>query len=172
LFSAGNDGRVLAWTIRDREPEPESLEVLAQHTGAVTALAVARDAVVSAGRDAALIRSGLGARAATTLRDEAKALALTDDGWLYAVTRTGAAVRWTDGAASVEIEHGARGVAALPASRIAVALDDGAIVIRTVQPRSLAELAATLAHATSYALPETADSPVAEAVPRARGADQ
>jgi WD40 repeat protein/predicted Ser/Thr protein kinase len=148
LLSAGNDGRVLAWALRDGAPDPQSMQVLAQHTGQVTAFAVAGDAVVSAGHDAKLIRG----RATVTIPDEAKALALGDDGTVYAVTPTGAAIRWADGV-GVEIEHGARGVIALPGSRVALALDDGAVVIRSLAPHVLDDLAAALARATSFALP-------------------
>jgi len=149
LISAGNDGRVLAWTMRDGTPDPHSLAVLARHTGAVTALAVTRDAVVSAGHDLSLIRGA----DTTRLPDEAKALALGDDGTVYAVTRNGAAARWRSGAAAVEIEHGACTVIGLPDSRIALALDDGAVVLRVPTTRPLAELSAAIARATTYVLP-------------------
>jgi WD40 repeat protein len=160
LISAGNDGRVLAWTLRNGAPDPHSLAVLARHTGAITALAVTRDAVVSAGRDRSLIR-GLDT---AHLPDEAKALALGDDGAVYAVTRNGAAVRWRSGTAAVELEHGARAVISLPDSRIALALDDGAVVLRVPNARPLAELSATIARATTYVLPETAERPTTGAL--------
>ena len=149
LISAGNDGRVLAWSMHDGAPDPHSLAVLARHTGAVTALAVTRDAVVSAGHDLSLIRGPDTAR----LPDEAKALALADDGTVYAVTRNGAAARWRSGPAAVEIEHGARTVIGLPDSRIALALDDGAVVLRVPTTRPLADLSAAIAGATTYVLP-------------------
>jgi hypothetical protein len=151
---------VLAWTLRNGAPDPHSLAVLARHTGAITALAVTRDAVVSAGRDRSLIR-GLDT---AHLPDEAKALALGDDGAVYAVTRNGAAVRWRSGTAAVELEHGARAVISLPDSRIALALDDGAVVLRVPNARPLAELSATIARATTYVLPETAERPTTGAL--------
>ena len=156
LIAAGNDGRVLAWAIANGAPDPASRAVIAQHTGAVTALAVGRDAIASAGHDATIVRATAGATQTAAIADEAKALAIGDDGGVYAVTRTGAAVSWAAGAdaADLEIEHGARGAIGLPASRIALALDDGAIVVRAPAPRTLGELAAMIAHATSFKLPE------------------
>src|SRR5207249_1380344 len=57
LVTAGNDGQVLAWPVAGGAVAPQSLRVVAKHTGAVTALAVERDWIASAGRDATISRA-------------------------------------------------------------------------------------------------------------------
>ena len=57
LIVAGNDGAVFQWRVRDGAVDASSRAILAQHTGAVTALAVTDEYVVSAGRDLAVVRS-------------------------------------------------------------------------------------------------------------------
>jgi hypothetical protein len=128
--------------------------VLAHHTGAVTALALAGDAVVSAGRDATLARAHLGGGRgdSTTIPMAAIALAVDDDGTVHAVTRSGAAVRWgAAGKAVVEIDHGMRdGVHVPGSSRWIEAHDDGTFVVAESRPRSLAALRDTIAASTGF----------------------
>ena len=51
------------------------------------------------------------------------------------------------------IDHGAHIGVALPGGRLAVALDDGAVVIEALGPHALDRLTAALGRATSYRLP-------------------
>jgi len=159
VVAAGNDGAVLAWPLRDGAVDATARKVVAQHTGAVTALAVSDTAIVSAGRDATIARARVvgktpSAADTTTLPASAIALSLTGDGALHAVTRTGAAVRWSPGAPPVvEIDHGLRGGVGIPgAPRWVQAFDDGTYVIADTRTRSLDELRAVVDGATTFQL--------------------
>jgi WD40 repeat protein/predicted Ser/Thr protein kinase len=147
VVTAGNDGQVLAWLAGARR-------LVAQHTGAVTALAVTRTWIVSAGRDATIARAPRagGAAESVELGSAAVALAVEDDGTVHAVTRAGEVVRWGRGDAIVEIEHGALGALALTAGRWIVAFDDGALVVQALRARSYGELQNSVAASTTYSL--------------------
>jgi hypothetical protein len=83
----------------------------------------------------------------------ASAIAFDAAGDIQAVTRTGAVVHATAGAVAVVIDHGAAlGMAVYP-DRLAIALDDGAIVIERLGPHTLAQLTSVLVRATTYRLP-------------------
>ncbi|MGE5185750.1 MAG: WD40 repeat domain-containing protein, partial [Acidobacteriota bacterium] len=158
LVSAGNDGAVLAWRVAGGSVDAGSRRVIAQHTGAVSALALARGWIASAGRDAMVVRVPTGAARlpeVTRLAAAATRLAIDDDGTVHAITRTGAAVCWPrGGAATVDIDHGLRDAARLPdrASWLE-ALDDGTLVISSLSSRSFSELRGALARATTFRLP-------------------
>jgi WD40 repeat protein/predicted Ser/Thr protein kinase len=162
LVAAGNDGAVLAWNVRAGAVDATSRHVLARHVGAVTALAFEPRGrwIASAGRDAVVIRARLDASTpaeSATLPASAIALAVDDDGGVHAVIRTGAAVRWSIGAAPVvEIDHGVRDGVRLPDSRRwAIAFDDGPIVLDALAAPPIEELPGALARATSYVLPRS-----------------
>jgi hypothetical protein len=102
LISAGNDGAVFAWTrfdpTRPTNIDPASRTVIAHHTGAVTALAVAPEHVASAGRDALVIVDGT----PTKLDAAATSLVFDDARTVHAVTRAGSLFRGSE----IEIEQG------------------------------------------------------------------
>jgi WD40 repeat protein len=159
VVAAGNDGTILAWPLRGVAVDAPARKVVAQHTGAVTALAVTDTAIASAGRDATIARArivdGIPAAAeTTTIPASAIALALAADGALHAVTRIGAAVRWSpDAPPIVEIDHGLRDGIGIPGSpRWVQAFDDGTYVIADTRTRSLDELRAALDAATTFQL--------------------
>jgi len=153
---AGNDGAVIAWSVRDGVVDAPSQRVLAQHTGAVTALAFDPGGrwLASAGRDARVVRSERGGTTVEViLPAAATALALDDAGGIHAVTRAGAVVRWAAGAPVIEIDHGARAAVRLPGEdRWALALDDGAVFVGDLGARDLRALAEKVVRATSYRL--------------------
>ena len=167
LFAGDDDGLVLGWRVVDGRAVPASREVLARHGGAVSAMTVARDGKVLAisALDKQLTRVDLATSRAerTAFGDVAAALAFDARDELYAVTRTGALLRATAAGSSALIDHGATAGVAIPPGRLAVALDDGAIVISPLLPRSFAELRAQLAAATRYQLPEAGAADAAEA---------
>ena len=159
VIAAGNDGAILTWHLRGDQVDPTSRMTVAQHTGAVTALAVTDTAIASAGRDAKLVRArivnGVAEPAETaSLAMAVTALALAPDGTLRAVTRTGAGVRWSVGAAPfVEIDHGLRDGASLPRTADWVeAFEDGTLVISDTRQHSLDELRAVVTHATNVSV--------------------
>lgn len=160
LASGSNDGSVLMWTVRGGVVDPASQVVVTRHTGAVSALAFdpAGRALASAGRDTALVRSELGGGAVLTARTThlhaaAVALAFDGGGTLHAVTRAGAVERWSTGAPAVEIEHGVRdGVSVTAIRRWALAHEDGAVVLSSLEARGLPDLVETLGRVTSYTL--------------------
>jgi eukaryotic-like serine/threonine-protein kinase len=160
LFAGDDDGMVVSWRLDGLRPLPGSRATLAQHGGAISAMAVARDGRVLAtsGLDKAMtvvdLRSG---RATTTpFGDVASALAFDAKDGLYAVTRAGALARATQSGSALLIEHGATAGAAIPPGKLAVALGDGAILIAPLVPRSFAALVETLTAATTYRLPTAA----------------
>jgi hypothetical protein len=57
------------------------------------------------------------------------------------------------GSFATVVDHGARAGTAIAASRLAVALDDGAIVIETLGPHTLDQLTAVVARATTLRAP-------------------
>ncbi len=159
LASAGNDGVVYAWRVTNGAVDPGSRMIVARHTGAVTALAVTAGWIASAGRDVVITRAkvsagSVGASETATIPAAATRLVLEDDGDLRAVTRAGGVIRWSLGSpAVVESEHGARDAVRLADhGRWLEAFDDGALVAGSLHARSLAELRATLARATTYTL--------------------
>ncbi len=161
LFAGDDDGAVMSWRLDGVRPLPGTRTKLAQHGGAISAMAVARDGRVLAtsSLDKAMTLVDLtSARATTTpFGDVASALAFDAKDGLYAVTRAGALARATDRGSAVLIDHGATAGAAVPPSKLAVALGDGAILIAPLVPRTFAALVATLGTATTYRLPgETA----------------
>ena len=160
LASAGNDGIVYAWRVTNGAVDAGSRVIVARHTGAVTALALTGGWIASAGRDVVISRSKVsagtvGPAETTTLPAAATRLVLEDDGDLRAVTRAGGVIRWSIGSpAVVESEHGARDAVRLADhGRWLEAFEDGALVAGSLHARSLDELRATLARATTYALP-------------------
>ena len=157
LVSAGNDGAVLGWRVAGGVVDPASRRVIAQHTGAVSALALARGWIATAGRDAVLVRvptDGSALPDVTRIAAAAMRVAIDDDGTLHAITRTGAAVRWRRGQPPVmDVDHGVRDAARL-SDRAAwlEAFDDGTLVLETLSTRSFDELRAAVSRATSYRL--------------------
>jgi WD40 repeat protein/predicted Ser/Thr protein kinase len=151
VVAAGNDGNVLAWTMGSHDNHMTSV---ARHAGAVVGLSVDRRGIVSAGRDGVVIDTPWsGAPASATLPNAAIAVAVSGDGTVHAVTRTGAVVRWHRGAAPVtEIEHGVRDAALGPDGRWILAYDDATILTRSLAARPLAELPAAIARATTFVL--------------------
>jgi hypothetical protein len=156
LVSAGNDGQVLAWPASGGAIAATAPRVVTRHTGAITALAVTRAWIASAGRDGTIARAraGSGDAETVTIGAAAVALAVDDDATLHAVTSAGAAVRWTTGSAVVEIEHGLVGGAPIDGTRWLEAFADGAAVIAHAHAGTLADLQAAIARATSYELPK------------------
>ncbi|MDB4955986.1 MAG: High-affnity carbon uptake protein Hat/HatR [Myxococcales bacterium] len=154
LVCAGNDGAVWAWSV-SQTTQPQPMTAIAQHTGAVSALAVGRGWIASAGRDNVLMRTALqGASESATISSAAVALAVDADGGIHAVTRTGATVRWSRGGKPVtEIDHGIRDGVSLSEGRWVLAHDDGTILSEALRVPPIADLPAALAGATSYVLP-------------------
>ena len=160
VIAAGNDGSILAWRLRGDRVDPASRVTVAQHIGAVTALAVSETAIAAAGRDATLSRATItngvaGTAETTSIAAAATALALAGDGTVRAVTRAGAGVRWSPGASPVvEIDHGLREGAQIPSSASWVeAFDDGTFVVAETRVRSFDELRGVVGRATSFTLP-------------------
>ena len=161
LVSGSNDGAVMMWAVRGGVMDPHAM-VVTRHTGAVSALAFddAGRWIASAGRDNALTRTeltagGVGKALSTQLGATAVAIVFDDAGTIHAVTRAGAIQRWSgDRAPVIEIEHGVRtGVPIALAKRWALAHDDGAIVLASLESHGLADLVALLGRVTTYALP-------------------
>jgi WD40 repeat protein len=157
LFAGGNDGAVLTWPVTGETVDAAARTVAGKHTGAVSGFALAPDGrwFASGGRDDLVLRVALPGGAVEPIATSGAAIAIAFDpaGGIQAVTRNGAVVRATRGALTTVLDHGARGGIALPPGRLAVALDDGAIVVETLGPHTLDQLAAMLARATTYHLP-------------------
>jgi hypothetical protein len=158
IVVGSNGGTVLAWPHHGEQVDPNRRVLVAQHTGAVTALAMSSAAIVSAGRDATLARALLApgrieAGQTTRIPNAALAVAADDRGTVRAVTRSEAAVRWTVGANPViEIDHGVHdGVGR--GARWIEAFDDGTFIVADTQTRTFDELHAAINAATSYKLP-------------------
>ena len=153
VFAAGNDGAVVAWNMRDGALAGS--HVLARHTGAVTALAVDRGVVVSAGRDNRVIRVAVadGSTMTAVLASAATALAVAPGGAVHAVTRDGSVERVDGERATIEIDHGVRTGVVLGPDRWIVAHDDGALLILPLATRPLDQVTAAIAHATRFTLP-------------------
>jgi WD40 repeat protein len=160
LFAGDDDGLVASWRIIGEAVDPGSRVILARHGGAISALALSRDGhyLASCGLDKSLTRVDLTTDLATTLPfgDVATTLTFDESNNLYAVTRTGAVGRATSAGAALLLDHGATAGAAIPPGQLAIALDDGAILVTQLQSRSFAALRATLGAGTSYQLPESA----------------
>ncbi len=153
VVAGGNDGAVIAWPVDDgRLGEGHRL---AQHTGAITALAIGPHHVVSAGRDARVIRVPLGDGPAvtTTLASSAIALAIDASGDVHAVTRDGAVERAGSERGAIELDHGVRAGVALSANRWVLAHDDGSLVIVPLSMNRPDTLGTAIARATRYTLP-------------------
>jgi WD40 repeat protein/predicted Ser/Thr protein kinase len=152
VIAAGNDGAVIAWSA----PALANMHVIAQHTGAVSALTIDARYVVSAGRDDRVIRVPLagGASVTTTLASPAVALAIGPTGDVHAVTRDAAVERASGPRGAVEIDHGVATGLALSAERWVLAHDDGSLVIAPLAEHRLADLPAAIAGATHYKLAE------------------
>jgi WD40 repeat protein len=158
IVAGSNGGTVLAWPHRGEQVDAKARVLVAQHTGAVTALAMSSAAIVSAGRDATLSRALLApgridAGQTTRIPNAALAVAADDRGTVRAVTRSEAAVRWAVGADPVlEIDHGVHdGVGR--GARWIEAFDDGTFIVADTQARTFDELHAAINAATSYKLP-------------------
>jgi hypothetical protein len=80
-----------------------------------------------------MIRRALpnGSDATLAIGGAASALAFDVSGGIQAVTRNAAVVHAVPGSLAMVIDHGAHASAAIAANRLAVALDDGAVVIET-----------------------------------------
>jgi hypothetical protein len=159
LLAAGNDGVVHSWPVVADGIDAAGHAVLARHTGAISGLAVSFDGrwLASAGRDDVVIRRALrgGPDATLATGGAASAIAFDATGGIQAVTRTGAVVHAGGaGSLAVAVDHGAHGGVAVYPDRLAVALDDGAIVIEALGPHTLAQLTDALARATTFRLPE------------------
>lgn len=158
LFAADDDGLVASWRLRDGAVDPRSLVILARHGGAISAMALSRDGhyLATSALDKSFTRVDLTTDVATVLPfgDVATALTFDQSNNLYAVTRTGAVGRATTAGAALLLDHGATTGAAIPPGQLAIALDDGAVLISPLQARSFAELRSALEAATSYQLPE------------------
>jgi WD40 repeat protein/predicted Ser/Thr protein kinase len=158
IVVGSNGGTVLAWPHHGEQVDPKGRVLVAQHTGAVTALAMSSAAIVSAGRDATLARALLApgrieAGQTTRIPNPALAVVADDHGTVRAVTRSEAAVRWMVGANPViEIDHGVHdGVGR--GGRWIEAFDDGTFIVADTQARTFDELHAAINAATSYKLP-------------------
>ncbi|HET9627418.1 MAG TPA: serine/threonine-protein kinase [Kofleriaceae bacterium] len=156
LITAGNDGVVYGWRVTGDAVDAGGRAVLGKHTGAVSGLAVSRDGrwLASGARDSVAIRVALDSAAmdARATGGAASAIAFDGNGDLQAVTRTGAVVHAAAGALGTVIDHGALSGVALGADRLAVALDDGAIVIEQLGPHTLDALTRAVTGATAYRL--------------------
>jgi hypothetical protein len=154
LITAGNDGVVYAWRAVAGAIDPASRAIVGKHTGAVSGLAVSRDGnwLASGARDDVVIRTALdgGASDIRPSGGAASAIAFDRRGDIQAVTRTGAVVHATPSALATVIDHGALSGVALGDDRLAVALDDGAIVIETLGPHTLDELTRAVTAATAF----------------------
>jgi WD40 repeat protein len=158
LVAGGNDGTVRAWRVNRGEVDGKAI-VVTQHTGAVSALAIDRGWLASAGRDAKVARAplangNLGAVESATLPAGATRVVLDDTGAVHALLRSGAVARWsTGGTPIITIDHGARDVARARAEPAwAVAFDDGTLLALPLAPRTLPALRARLADATMFRL--------------------
>ncbi|HEY1553185.1 MAG TPA: serine/threonine-protein kinase [Kofleriaceae bacterium] len=158
-IAASNDGAVTAWPIADGRAGPA--RELAHHRGAVAAFALDTTGtwLATAGRDAIVARASLapGATAGAAelpLSSAALALAVSSDGTIHAVTRTGAVERVDNGdrGHTIEIDHGATTALAIAGNRWLVGHDDGAIIASDAVARDLSALAPALASATRYRL--------------------
>jgi WD40 repeat protein/predicted Ser/Thr protein kinase len=163
LLAAGNDGVVHSWPVASGAVDAAGHAIVARHTGAISGLAVSFDGrwLASAGRDAVVLRRALpaGPDARLATGGAATAIAFDAAGGIVAVTRTGAVVHATAGAAAAVtavIDHGAHAGTPVYPDRLAIALDDGAVLIETVGPHTLDQLTRTLARATSYRLQDPA----------------
>lgn len=159
-----------------------SRATLTRHTGAVSALAFDADGahLATAGRDHRLrvlalptARTAPSAPNATadaareaTLPAAPTLLVFERGGALRAITRTGGLLRlrWPTLGAQPEVErvvdHGVVGGAALPPDRLALALEDGALVVSELAPHTFRELMSAVAHATWFRLPDLAARPL------------
>jgi WD40 repeat protein len=157
LLAAGNDGVVYSWPVIAGRAEAAGQAVVAQHTGAISGLAVSFDGrwLAAAGRDGVVTRRALGSGQDDTfaIGGAASAIAFDAAGGVQAVTRGGAVVHATTGAVATVIDHGAHAGVAVDRDRMAVALDDGAIVIETLGPHTFDELTGMLDRATTYRIP-------------------
>jgi WD40 repeat protein len=156
LFAGGNDGAVLGWRSERGAIDVRSQAIVTRHVGAVTALAVSPDGelVASAGRDSTVVRVVLatGARESFATAAAATTLVFDDGGAVHAVTRNGTATAWSTKrpavAPATAVDHGVHAAASIAPYQLALALDDGAILIEPLAPRTLDALHATLAEAT------------------------
>ncbi|HEY0193240.1 MAG TPA: WD40 repeat domain-containing serine/threonine-protein kinase [Kofleriaceae bacterium] len=174
LITAGNDGVVYAWRVANDAIDPASRVVLVRHTGAISGLAVSRDGrwLASGARDDQVMRVALAGGAGEPLETggAASAIAFDAGGGIQAVTRTGQVVHGaprataaampstaaglrTAATAVTVIDHGAIAGVPVGTDRLAVALDDGAIVIEQLGPHTLDELTRAVTAATAYRLP-------------------
>jgi WD40 repeat protein len=164
LITAGNDGVAYSWRVVDGAVDGKSRVVLGKHTGAISGLAVSPDGrwFASGARDDLVIRQPLGPASAAQAfaagdalptGGAASVIAFDAAGGIQAVTRTGAVVHATAAGVGIAVDHGAIGGALVGKDRLAVALDDGAIVIEQLGPHSLDELARVVGRATTYRLP-------------------
>jgi hypothetical protein len=113
--------------------------------------------LVSAGRDAALVRTRidgatLGEQTTTHLSSAANDLSIDDDGTVHAITRGGTVERWSGRTTATEIDHGVRTGVRIPGDgeRYAIAFEDGTILIDVHQDRGFAELIEKLPEITSF----------------------
>lgn len=158
LFAADDDGLVASWRLHHGSVDPRSLVILARHGGAISAMALSRDGhyLATSALDKSFTRVDLTTDVATVLPfgDVATTLTFDQSNNLYAVTRTGAVGRATAAGAALLLDHGATAGAAIPPGQLAIALDDGAVLISPLQARSFAELRSALEAATTYQLTE------------------
>ncbi|NVB77453.1 MAG: protein kinase [Kofleriaceae bacterium] len=147
VLAAGNDGAVVAWPVHDGALGAS--QVLAQHTGAITAFAIDSRFAVSAGRDNKVIRVPLAGGAATTsvLASSATALVIDAGGDVHATTRASAVERTHGDRATVEVDHGVQAGVALSPERWVLAHEDGTLLVTPLTTRTRAELAAAIASA-------------------------
>jgi len=158
IVVGSNGGTVLAWPRHGEQVDGNARVLVAQHTGAVTALAASSAAIVSAGRDATLVRAlvapgRIEPGQPTHIPNAALAVGVDDHGTVHAVTRSEAAVRWSVGANPVvEIDHGVHdGVGR--GARWIEAFDDGTFIVADSQVRTFDELHAAISAATTFKLP-------------------
>lgn len=158
LFAADDDGLVASWRLRDGAVDPASRALLAHHGGAISAMALSRDGhyLATSALDKSFTRVDLTTDLATVLPFGDVATALTFDATnnLYAVTRSGAVGRATTAGPALLLDHGATAGAPIPPGQLAIALDDGAVLISKLQARTFEQLRGALATATSFRLPD------------------
>ncbi|MFT3699276.1 MAG: serine/threonine-protein kinase [Kofleriaceae bacterium] len=153
IVIGSNGGTVLAWPHTGEKIGARQL--VHQHVGAVTALAVAGQTIVSAGRDADLARVTANGAEVVKIPNAALAVSIDASNTVRAVTRTAAVVRWAAGGTPVvEIDHGVKDGVGV-GERWIEAFDDGSFVVADTRERTFDELRVAIRAATSFGFEQT-----------------